>query len=305
MRRFLAVILMMSPVFAQTNVQRPHILGLAHVAFRVGDMAKTGAFYEKLLGFAEPFSLRDGNGKTTIAVVKVNDEQYVELLQGDAQNQGQLDHFALYTDDITAMRGHLLAQQVPILVDIHQGRVGNPFLTILDPDGHQVEILQYSPTSLTAQSQGNFMPVSRISNHITHVGIVVSPSESALRFYRDVLGFRELSRGGGGGRLPSWIDLQAPDGTDYIELVPFVGAPSQATLRAKNHFCLASSDVRKTVATLQTRATGGLSIPPITMQTGDNLPTRAYLYDPNGARVEIMEPLSSGTSPTQRPVRDR
>jgi hypothetical protein len=34
-----------------------------------------------------------------MAVVKVNDDQYIELLQGDARSQGQLDHLGLYTDD--------------------------------------------------------------------------------------------------------------------------------------------------------------------------------------------------------------
>jgi hypothetical protein len=119
MRYFLAIMLVVSSLYAQTSVQRPHVLGLAHVAFRVIDLGKTGAFYENFLGFAEPFSLSDENGKTTIALVKVNDEQYVELLQGDARSQGQLDHFALYTDDLAAMRGYLLAKRVPIFKDIH------------------------------------------------------------------------------------------------------------------------------------------------------------------------------------------
>ncbi len=81
-----------------------------------------------------------------------------------------------------------------IVKDTHKGRIGNPFLTIRDPDGHFVEILQYSPTSLTGQSTGKFMPAGRISDHITHVGIVVSSVDSAMRFYRDALGFREAAR---------------------------------------------------------------------------------------------------------------
>jgi lactoylglutathione lyase len=299
-----AVVLITSSLFAQTSVQRPLVLGVAHVAFRVSDLAKTGAFYENFLGYAEPFSLIGANGKPTTALVKINDEQYVELLQGDAQNQGQLDHFALYTDDIAAMRRYLLAQRVPVLVDIHNGRVGNPFLTVRDPDGHHIEILQYSPNSLTARSQGEFMPANRVSSHITHVGILVSSLESAMRFYRDILGFREFPRGGGGGQ-PGWVDLQAPDGNDSIELLPFTGALSPANLKTQNHFCLASSDVRKTVASLQSRATSGLLTSPIRVQTGDNLPMRANLFDPDGARIEIMEPVSAGTPPTERPIRDR
>jgi catechol 2,3-dioxygenase-like lactoylglutathione lyase family enzyme len=291
MRYILAIVLVASSLHAQTNAQRPHILGLAHVAFRVSDLDKTQAFYASILGYEEPFSLKDSAGKITTAFVKVNDLQYVELFQGDARSQGELDHFALYTDDLTAMRAYLQGLGMYIAKDTHKGRIGNPFLTIRDPDGHFVEILQYSPNSLTAQSQGKFMPASRVSDHISHVGIVVSSVDSSMRFYRDALGFREVSRGGGAVGQPGWIDLQAPDGGDYIELIPVSGKPSPADLKARNHFCLASSDVRKIIATLGARGLTGILDSSTAVQTGSGLPTRVSIFDPDGARIEIMEPL--------------
>ncbi len=192
-RCVLVFILAVSSLFAQTDVQRPHVLGLAHVAFRVNDLNKTGAFYENVLGYAEPFSFTEENGKTAIALVKVNDEQHVELLQGEARSRGQLDHFALYTDDLAAMRKYLMAKRVPIVIDIHQGRVGNPFLTIRDPDGRLIEIVQYSPNSLTGQSQGKSMPASRVSSHISHVGRVADISPESIDSL--VLTFGSIPRG--------------------------------------------------------------------------------------------------------------
>ena len=289
----LMALLITSSLSAQTGVQRPHILGIAHVAFRVSDMARARSFYQEFLGYQEPFSLKAEDGTIAIAFEKVNDEQYVELFLGDALSQGQLDHFALYTDDLAGMRKYLMAQQVPILEDIHKGRTGNSFLTVRDADGHHIEILQYSTTSLTARSRGTFMPSGRVSSHIPHVGILVSSVGSAMRFYRDVLGFRETSRGGGNGGQVGWVDLQSPDGSDYIELLPFTGVPSPADLRAQNHFCLASSDVRKTVASIQLRTGSILLSSPITVQTGGNLPPRANLFDPDGARIEVMGPMSA------------
>src|ERR1039458_2333339 len=35
-------------------------------------------------------------------------------------------------------------------------------------------------------------------------------------------------RGSGGGGKPGWFDLQAPEGNDYIELLPFADVPSPA-----------------------------------------------------------------------------
>jgi catechol 2,3-dioxygenase-like lactoylglutathione lyase family enzyme len=292
MRGCLAIVLLISSLFAQTTVQRPHLLGLAHVAVRVSDLDKTRLFYESFLGYDEPFALNNSNDRATIAFVKVNDLQYVELFQGDAQTQGQLDHFALYTDDLTAMRAYLHSLGMYLFKDTHKGRVGNPFLTIRDPDGHLVEILQYSSDSLTAQSRDKFMPSSRVSDHISHVGIVVSSVDSAMKFYRDALGFREIFRGAGADGQPGWIDLQAPDGSDYIELILLSGKPSPAELKAQNHFCLASSDVSKTVASLRSRARSPLASS-IAVKTGGGLPARANLFDPDGARIEIMEPVSA------------
>jgi catechol 2,3-dioxygenase-like lactoylglutathione lyase family enzyme len=295
-----AIIIAISPVHAQTNPPRPHILGLAHVAFRVSDMSRTEAFYEGLLGFEEPFSLKDDSGKITTAVVKVNDSQYVELLPGDTLTKGQMDHFALYTDDLVAMRKYLVFDGVDIFKDIHPGRVGNNFLSIRDPDGHLIEILQYSPDSLTGISRGKSMPSGRVSDHITHVGILVSHLASALKFYRDTLGFREASRDNGDGQ-PGEVDLRVTDSSDYLELIPFSGMPS-ANLKFQNHICLANSNVRKAVANLEASSASRLLVSPVTLQTGNGLQERANLFDPDGVRIEIMQPVAAKVTPTEHPV---
>jgi catechol 2,3-dioxygenase-like lactoylglutathione lyase family enzyme len=298
MRYALAFVLAMSCLHAQTSAQRPHLLGIAHVAYRVSDMAKTAAFYQNLLGYQEPFALNSDNDKPAISFIKVNDLQYVELFPGDARSQGQLDHFALYTNDLAAMRTYLLAQGIQIAEDTHRGRVGNYFFTIRDPDGHPIEILQYSTASLTARAQRKFMPASRVSSHITHVGILVNSVGSAMSFYRDTLGFREFSRHGGTNGQLGWVDLETPDGSDYIELIPFAGVPSPADLRAQTHFSLLTANVQQTVTTLQSRASTGLLSSSLAVETGGNLPPRINVFDPDGARIEIMESISGVPSTT-------
>jgi catechol 2,3-dioxygenase-like lactoylglutathione lyase family enzyme len=290
-RILLGVVLAMFSLRAESKVHRAPVLGLAHVAWRVGDFDKASAFYQNGLGYAEPLWVSDENGKPAIALLKVNDQQYIELLRGDARSEGRLDHFALYTDDLTAIREFLLAKQVPITSDIHQGRIGNPFFAIRDPDGHPIEIVQYSPTSQTGQSRGNSMPSSRISTQISHVGILVRSETSAMKFYRDILGFREIARGGGEKGQRRWIDLQVPDGIDYIELIPFADLPSPSVMKAQNHLGLAVPDIQKAVATLQLRHQSGAELIPTTFETGENLPRRANIFDPDGARIELMEPL--------------
>lgn len=78
MKILLALLLISTALFAQKYpMHRPRILGVAHVAFYVSDLAKARAFYKDFLGFAEPFAIERENGTERIVFIKVNDEQYL------------------------------------------------------------------------------------------------------------------------------------------------------------------------------------------------------------------------------------
>ena len=50
---------------AQTNPQRPHILGVAHIAVFAHDYEKSRSFYGGFLGFEEPYSLKNKDGSAS------------------------------------------------------------------------------------------------------------------------------------------------------------------------------------------------------------------------------------------------
>ena len=50
---------------------------------------------------------------------------------------------------------------------------------IQDPDGHNVEFVQYLPGSLHSNNFGKFLPDTRISTHMIHVGVTVADREAA------------------------------------------------------------------------------------------------------------------------------
>lgn len=281
---------------AQTKVERPQILGIAHVAFRVSDLAKSRSFYKDFLGYEEPFSLKGADGSVTLDFVKVNDQQYLELIPVDDQTSGQLDHFAFYTDDLAAMRTYLSFRGVKLRDEMHRGRLGNYFLTIQDPDGRMVEILQYTANSLTDRNKNNFMPAGRISTHITHIGISVASVGEATKFYRDILGLQEFARASNSNGESSWINLRIVGSNDYVELIPSTGLTSSSQLKAQNHVSLESADVQKTAASLQLRNNGSISSgSQLEVQIDGSLPPRLNLFDSDGARVEIMQTAPSGT----------
>src|SRR5215469_13010996 len=87
---------------------RPKILGVAHVAFYVSDLAKARAFYKGFLGFdEEPFTLKKSDGSERIVFIKINDQQYLELFAEDPKSDGQLNHVSIYTDSADDMRAYL------------------------------------------------------------------------------------------------------------------------------------------------------------------------------------------------------
>ena len=57
--------------------QRALILGVAHIAFQVSDLIKARAFYGELLGYDEPFQIRNEDNSLALTYFKVNDRQYI------------------------------------------------------------------------------------------------------------------------------------------------------------------------------------------------------------------------------------
>src|ERR1035438_4908004 len=118
-------LLLVAPLFAQAPVERPKVLGIAHVALYVGDLAKARAFYEGLLGFGEPFTLPKPDGSVSIAFVKINDHQYLELFNEDPKDDGRLSHISIYTGDADRMRDYLASRGVAVPATVQKGRTGN------------------------------------------------------------------------------------------------------------------------------------------------------------------------------------
>jgi lactoylglutathione lyase len=169
------------------------------------------------------------------------------------------------------------------------GKVGNRNYFIKDPNGNKVEIVEYLPTSMTVKMQGRCLPETRIATHMSHAGIAVGRLEESLRFYRDVLGFTETWRGAPGKTL-SWLNLRVPDGTDYIEFMLYDQPMTRETLLTKHHVCLEVPDVAKALEILQSRPLPAGCKPPTAVKVGVNGRRQINCFDPDGTRVELMEP---------------
>lgn len=295
----LLLICLATPCHAQKPVARPKVLGVAHLAVFVSDLPKARAFYEDLLGFEESFTLPKPDGSVDIAFVKINDRQWIELFNRPSAGEGQLNHIAIYTDDADRMRTYLASQGVAVPEKVGKGRTGNKNFMVKDPDGHNVEIVEYQPDSWTAKDAGKHLPPTRLSSHAMHVGILVGNLTAATKFYNGILGFQEFWRGSAAtSKTLSWVNMRVPDGTDYVELMLYGDTPTPERRGSAHHLCLVVPDAAKAVAALDTRPARAGYTRPVEIRTGINRKRQVNLFDPDGTRVELMEPNTIDGKPT-------
>ena len=292
-----AYILLRSSICAQTPPQ-PHITGISHIAVFAHDYEKSRAFYGQFLGFQEPYSLKSPDGSPSMTFFKVNNRQYIELFPEREPNTDRLSHISLETDNIEAFRAYLASRGVKVPSKAERGRIGNLSFNITDPEGHTVEMVQYMSEGKTLQARGQFMSDDRVSKRITHVGLIATKLDTEYKFYTDILGFTEFWRGSSTGKVLSWINLKVPDGDDYIELMLSAEQPDPTHRGGAHHLCLQVPDVRASVAALEAKPyfqAYGRTIDP---RTGINRKRQANLYDPDGTRIELMEPDTIDGKPT-------
>jgi lactoylglutathione lyase len=270
--------------------KRPTIIGVAHIAVYAHNVDGTLAFYRDFLGYAEPFRLKRASGELHLAFVKINDRQFVEVFPEKAAGTDRLNHIALEVDDAEAMRAYLAARGVQVPDKVPVGRIGNANFNIKDPDGHTVEIVQYLPGGRTIQQKGNDLPDTRISTRIMHVGIAVASLDKALAFYGEILGFKEFWRGSSKGKELNWVNVRVPDGDDYVEFMLYKDPPSLSRLGTMHHLCLEVPDIEAARSTLDGRPARKDYTRELKVQTGVNKKRQLNLYDPDGTRIELMEP---------------
>jgi len=302
------ILLCASPLLADDSIPRPRILGLSHIALYVHDVAKSRAFYKDFLGFAEPFSLTNNNGALRLTWIKINDRQSIELFPEKESGSDRLYHIALETDDAEGMRLYLKSKGVSVPDKTPIGKIGNFNYFVQDPDGHNLEIVQYATNGWTAREKGKFTSDTRISTRMAHVGILVGSLAPALKFYSGVLGGTETWRGSKDSKTLNWVNVKVPEGNNYVEFMLYSELPAPDQRGKYHHLSLEVPDVEKAKTTLAARASAIDYTRPLEIQTGVNRKRQLNLWDPDGTRVELMEPQTvdgvpapSSSAPPLRP----
>ncbi|HLY63437.1 MAG TPA: VOC family protein [Terriglobia bacterium] len=294
----LACLLAASTLCGQSAVKRPKILGIAHVAYFVTDLPKTLTYYKNFLGFAEPYDLKNDDGTVHIAFIKIDDDQHLELFTDPPKDDGMLSHISFYTDNAEEMRRYLVARGIKAPEHMGKGKTGDKNFNVKDPDGHTVEIVEYQPDGWAMKGRGKDMPATRVAGHIMHTGVTVGSLEKSKDFYGGILGFKEIWRGSSDDVTLSWVNMQVPDGKDYVELMLYKELPAQDKRGGANHISLMTQDIGESVATLESRAAAANYTRKIETHVGHNRKRQANFFDPDGTRAELMEPFTIDGKPT-------
>jgi catechol 2,3-dioxygenase-like lactoylglutathione lyase family enzyme len=275
---FTAFLTALSPDAA--NPPRPHITGISHVAFFTSQPDAAKEFYGTTLGLP--------TGRSPQVFIVGN--QSIELENDSASVPGsRISHVAFSTDNAEGMRLYLASHGVAVPASIHIETSGTNWFALNDPEGHPIEFVEEKPVRAPAKD-------GAISRVLIHAGFVVRDRAIEDKFYQDLLGFRVYWHGGMKDTQTDWIDMQVPDGTQWLEYMMQLpdARPDDRTLGILNHIALGVSDVNATARQLQER--GWMPSEREHPQIGRDGKWQLNLYDPDGTRVELME-----FAPVQKP----
>ena len=233
--------------------------GIAHVAFRIADLPASAAFYQAL-GFEQAFHL-DDSGRTTVAFLKINNHQFIELYPRTADSQPLgLMHICFETGDLAALRAEYLKRNLEPTA-VNRARAGNLLFSIHAPEGPVLESLQYLPGSLHFEDRGRHLGERRISQRLVRAVANVQDVAAARAFYIGRLGFEDS----GGG---STVRLLLPGSPgEQVEL-------QTTTAGAKPRIVFAVPDVARAAAELRRRGLAPVA-----------LAGAVQVADPDGAAI--------------------
>jgi catechol 2,3-dioxygenase-like lactoylglutathione lyase family enzyme len=266
---------------AQTPAARPRITGISHIALRVTDSAAARRFYTGILGLTEGASTANGRMSYLIG-----SHQRVVVEGGlPAGEDERLSHLAFETADVKALASYLTSRGMEIAQPAQ--RCDPAAIWVIDPDGHPIEFMQTAWPLERAEAR----PGNALSVRLLHVGLTVRDEQNAHRFYRDVLGFSEIWRGGRPEGVTQWVNMRVPDGTDYLEYMLITSAPDPQQRGSLHHLALLVPDIQAAWEEVGRRST---TIPMARMSppnVGVNGRWQLNLFDPDGTRTELMEPF--------------
>jgi catechol 2,3-dioxygenase-like lactoylglutathione lyase family enzyme len=262
---------------AQTK--RPKILGISSVRINCDEICKDEAFYSALLPLAGDCrwcgripGANLGRAETPFFINR--SQELLLTISSPTPDAAGLAEITFATNNIKLFERYL--QDFGIKAT---RLTSDAAIALNDPDGHHIRFVEASEKRLSYSHKVSGM-------RLIHAGFVVHDRAAMDHFYKDILGFRPYWHGGMKDDETNWVDMQVPDGTDWIEYM--LNVPANAdhhTLGVMNHIALGVPDIHAAEAQLRKNGWTGNEQPKI----GRDGKWQLNLYDPDDTRVEFME----------------
>jgi catechol 2,3-dioxygenase-like lactoylglutathione lyase family enzyme len=288
---------------AQVPAGRPRITGIDHIVFRASDAAAAKRFYGDLLGLrttiggvvggCAPGECDGGRKPREVTPARLQFEVgrrqmiYVEpdLPAGEDE---RLRLLAFATPDLDALAAHLTAKGVAVT------RAAGPpaSIRVTDPDGHLLAFVEREWPAKDLSQRPVVFRGSPLSTRILHAGLIVRDEAAANRFYKDILRFGEIWRGGRSEGTTDWVNMRVPDGTDYLEYMLESSPPDRRQRGTRHHVALLVPDIQAAWEAAGARTPAGERARLGPPNVGRNGRWQLNLYDTDGTRTELMEPFT-------------
>jgi len=135
----------MQPGAAQQN-QNPG-LRLNHVGIYTKDFDESMRFYTQTMGFREAFTIKDKDGKPTLAYLQLGRDTFVELAPATAERPAGLSHIGFWPENLSGAVAALRQRGVKV-DDPRTGSTKTSITNVIDPNGVRLELLDFLPDSL-------------------------------------------------------------------------------------------------------------------------------------------------------------
>jgi catechol 2,3-dioxygenase-like lactoylglutathione lyase family enzyme len=269
----------------QRQPKRPPITGVAVFAAKVESLEDARAFYSGVLGLEEAFTVRNPVGAPDLTAFKINERQYVYVGQYLKEpSDSRLLFVGFETSDARALRAYLHAKGVTVPEDVVPDPEGNLSFLVKDPEDNVVQFIEFRGRSLHGRNKGKFVSKRRLSDHALHVGYRIRDAEALDRFYKDILGYRLIWKGGNRDDRFDWISMAVPDGNQWIEYMVNTGTPTPRQLGVLNHLALGTLDIEGVHKQVVDRGYTDKAVPSI----GRDGRWLMHLYDKDFTRTEFM-----------------
>jgi len=261
----------------RAQVKRPPIRGIDTVEFYSSDVIMADRFYASILSAENaPENCKWANISSTMGGQAryrgfCSDQTLLINGVGKPIPSTLLHEIVFAVDDAKAMRKFLAAKKVKMLTPSHRD-----YFAVVDPEGHKIAFRQSLPSSTSGKG----------GPHIIHAGFIVRDLGAMEHFYKDILGFRPYWHGGMKDDETSWISLQVPDGTDWVEfMVNLPPDPDQHLRGVMNHIAIGVVDIQAEREQLLKNDVHLTEEPKL----GRDGKWQLNLYDPDQTRIEFME----------------